>query len=208
MPVSLLRLLHYNYFDSMNFLPWEFSLNWFIFFLAFLSISVVSLLVFALVIYFKISSFSKSLKIFLEAEDETGEAILKQLDIRMEEGVNQVLEEYKKMLFESVVKLSAGLTKNASSEILSFSQFIEGQKGEVKKSLEEQIGTLITKALQELENYKQGRMSSFEGEVKDLAHRTALEILGRSISVEEHEQLIWEALDKAKRGGIFKSTSK
>ena len=77
----------------------------------------------------------------------------------------------------------------------------------MQETLSKQIATfhdsLLPALEKELAAYKQTRMQETEAEIKTIVQRASQELLHKSISLEDHKQLLLEALEKAKQQGMF-----
>lgn len=78
---------------------------------------------------------------------------------------------------------------------------------ELKTDLEEQIKnfreTLLPNMEKELEAYKLSRMQEIEKSLSSIVQKVSQEVLNKSLSLTDHEALVIEALEKAKREGLF-----
>lgn len=78
---------------------------------------------------------------------------------------------------------------------------------ELKTDLEQQIktfhDTLLPGLQKELEAYKQSRMKQAETTITRVVQEVSQEVLNKSISFEDHQKLMTESLDKAKKEGLF-----
>ena len=54
-----------------------------------------------------------------------------------------------------------------------------------------------------MDEYKKNRLIQVDEQVRDIVFRAAKEVIGRSISFSEHEDLVNKALERAKKEKIF-----
>lgn len=78
---------------------------------------------------------------------------------------------------------------------------------ELQESLHKQVNEFHTAMLpaleKELENYKQARIKQTEQMIKGIIQKVSQEVLSKSISLDDHQKLLIDSLDKAKREGMF-----
>lgn len=104
------------------------------------------------------------------------------LDKQLKKITVTVLDRYQESLEENLTKSIKSLKK--------ISKDVE------KESL---------KAVQaEVANYRKVRLEKAQEEIEAILARVASEVLGRSLSLKDHEKLIFQALDKAQKKGVFK----
>ncbi|HEX7042318.1 MAG TPA: hypothetical protein VF189_03645, partial [Patescibacteria group bacterium] len=88
----------------------------------------------------------------------------------------------------------------------SLGEFQEVSK-ELQTDLEQQIKnfreTLLPNMEKELEEYKQKRLAEIEKSVTNIAQKVSQEVLNKTLSFSDHQNLVLDALEKAKREGVF-----
>lgn len=109
---------------------------------------------------------------------------------------------------EEAVKIIAEATGKEVEEIkreiaLDIEEAAIVQIKEMSASLESQIQSSLEAAKVEIENYKKSRMESIDTELRRRVDEIAKGVIGESIDLKTHEELIIKAVEDAKRGGIF-----
>ena len=82
-------------------------------------------------------------------------------------------------------------------------KFIQDQQSGVVRESQFLIAKSLEKINRELDQYRKNRLVEVDDQVRQIILSAAREVLGRSISLSEHEQLVREALDKAKKDKVF-----
>lgn len=104
-------------------------------------------------------------------------------------------EEHKKQIEEYRKSLSQSLTN------------IESTAKNMEKDLQKEIKDFHDKLLpdlqKEIEEYKKSRMKQAELMISHVVQNVSQEVLNKSISLEDHQKLLIESLEKAKRDEIF-----
>ena len=88
---------------------------------------------------------------------------------------------------------SKKLLEEISKEQLSSFKRLVSQQQQASRDLADQV----------IEQYKKERIAQIDSQINDFVHRIALQVLGKSISQQHHQRLIMEALDQARKEGIF-----
>ena len=89
---------------------------------------------------------------------------------------------------ETVNELSAGISKQIS---------------EVRRETEEKIGRELITAEQEIAAYKQQKIAEIDSKVYQMIGEIAKKTIGHAIDLASHQELVLEALEKAKKEKLF-----
>ena len=73
----------------------------------------------------------------------------------------------------------------------------------LKKQVTDFQKSVLPGLQKELDEYKQGKMKEADQRVHQVVQKVAQEVLNKSLSLEDHQKLIIDALEKAKREGII-----
>jgi cell division septum initiation protein DivIVA len=123
----------------------------------------------------------------------------KEIDEQYKEVFSQIKKEYSQHTQEAL----AALQKLAVSELDSFSKNLK------KETLNSQvfIGARINEEFEtkqkEIEAYKSQRLKLVDQTINEIIAKVAEEVLGKAIPIDEHEALVLEALEKAKKEEVF-----
>lgn len=97
----------------------------------------------------------------------------------------------------------ASLKKLATESIKDF-QIVDKES---KEALQQQLKTFnesqLTLLQKELEEYKEIRIKEAEQLVKKIVHKVSQDVLKSSISLDDHQKLLVDSLEKAKKEGMF-----
>jgi F0F1-type ATP synthase membrane subunit b/b' len=109
-----------------------------------------------------------------------------------------------------VLSYKDNLEKGAEEHFENFSKLINDQVKTLathtaaqEDAISKQVSSLIVEAKEEIDRYKKSRLENIDEAVADLIERVSKDILNRTIRIEEHEDLVWKALESAKNEGIF-----
>lgn len=122
-----------------------------------------------------------------KASDELGKAI---------EGYKEGLDVQSRQVVET---MKAG----TKAHLDSLGKFTLQQQAMITRQAEFIIGATIKKAQEDIDAYKRNQLEGIDEEVKKIVARVVPEVLGKAINMDEHEDLVWQALEKAKSEGLF-----
>jgi len=115
----------------------------------------------------------------------------------------QVLQDLKTKNIEVFQSLSKDIEKDTVDEIKSFKESMQKltmlSQDEIKKKIDADYEILKT----EIENHKKEKMQKVDSEIYGLLEEISKLVLGKALSLSEHEELIEESVKKAKKEGIF-----
>lgn len=116
----------------------------------------------------------------------------------------QTLQDLKSKNIEVFQNVSKDIETGAALEIKNFEESMEkltvlSQK-EVKKKIDKDYENLI----KEIENYKKNELKKIDDEIYELLEKISKLVLGKALNLSEHEDLIQDSLERAKKEGVFK----
>jgi hypothetical protein len=115
----------------------------------------------------------------------------------------QVLQDLKTKNIEVFQSLSKDIETNTVGEIKSFKESMQKltilSQDEIKKKIDADYEIIKT----EIGNHKKERMQKVDSEIYGLLEKISKLVLGKALSLSEHEELIEESIEKAKKEGIF-----
>lgn len=118
--------------------------------------------------------------------------------------LSQLVEGYKQTLEGGSRDITDGLKNVAEAQIATLGSNIREQQALITRQSEFIVGEITKKAQEDIEDYKKLQFDGVDLQVSEIVERVSREVLGKVISKEEHERLIWEAVEKAREQGIFK----
>jgi vacuolar-type H+-ATPase subunit H len=104
-------------------------------------------------------------------------------------------DDLQKQIKESRETLNQSLT--------DFQTVAKQLEGELQSQIKDFHEKLLPDLKKELEAYKQTRMEQTEQVVKHVIQKVSQDVLNKTISLDDHQNLIIESLEKAKKEGVF-----
>ena len=182
------------------------------------NIGPLQLVTFLVILSFVLSFLSLSMLTYLFAKmrqimKQQEEIIL--LDNRIRQKVSKKIEQLATERLDEVIKktttkLEAELKKHfsdladfAANESNEMGKFIIKQQEAITKESQYHVANMLLKAEREVAKHKETKLKEVDEQVRDIVFRAAREVIGRSISFSEHEDLVNKALERAKKEKIF-----
>ena len=117
-----------------------------------------------------------------------------------QEKITQMLNQEAQTLAENYRQQLVSLSQQ---NLEQFNKELDQNLKETNKIIQTVSSQIRKQALVRVENeishYKKKRLDQLEEEIYQIINQTAREVLGRSLSPQDHQQLIFTALNKAKR---------
>jgi vacuolar-type H+-ATPase subunit E/Vma4 len=131
-----------------------------------------------------------------QATQETVDQALQKLVVDIEKEALSTAQDFAKSYQASLKQLS-------SSSLNDFQVVVKGLEADLQKQIQDFHETLFSQMKGELEEYKKARLAQTEQTITKVIEKASQEIFNKSISLSDHQSLVIEALEKAKREGIF-----
>lgn len=141
--------------------------------------------------------------------------IIKKTESRADKKLAKTIEEdFENRLSEILSSISAKLEKEAeiqlkkvSVETLKLISRLEAGMENTQKGMAAQSQVLIannfSRIQKELEAYREAQMKKIDQQIKSIIFAASREVIGRTISPQEHEDLVRVAIERAKREKFF-----
>lgn len=95
------------------------------------------------------------------------------------------------------------LVDRADSQSREMTQFVANQEEAIVKESQVMVANIVAKAEKEADVYRQNQIDKVSGQINSIVSSAAKDVLGRSISISEHEDLVSQALERAKKDKFF-----
>lgn len=116
------------------------------------------------------------------------------------------LEEYKKMLdaiknttLELSTKASKDIEMDTIKELKDYDSILAKETFEGQKIVEQKIEEEFSQTQKQVNEYKTQMLKKIENDIYEILKNVTKEALGKALPLADHEQLILEALEKAKK---------
>lgn len=117
---------------------------------------------------------------------------------------SRILQDLKTKNIEVFQNVSKDIEVNTMEEIKNFKESMQKLTALSQQEVKKKIDTDYSAALKEIKDYKKEELDKIDAGIYELLEKISKLILGKALSLSEHEDLIEKSLEKAKREGIFK----
>lgn len=111
----------------------------------------------------------------------------------------QELEEAKKDSVNILGNISKDVANIAKDEVSDFKEVLQKETVESQKIVEEKIEEAYKNAEKSVEEYKTKQIEHIQEKLLDVVKDATEEIIGKSLSLDDHNDLVIQALEKAKQ---------
>ncbi len=117
---------------------------------------------------------------------------------------SQTLQDLRLKNIEIFQNTSKDIEVNAAEEIKNFKESMQKLTTLSQKEVKKKIDADYEIAKREIESYKKEELSKIDSEIYELLEKIAKIVLGKALSLSEHEDLIEKSLERAKKEVGFK----
>lgn len=151
------------------------------------------LLLLMLVILFEISK--------LVQKDKEAKTVVDQakIEILFEQIAGRLSDNLEKQVKEQLAKYA----QEAQSSTVRIAKFVEDQQKVIARESQFLVANAFSRTQKELEQYKKDGLARIDEDLNRIVLEAARDVLGRSISLSEHEELVRSALEAAKKKRFF-----
>lgn len=125
----------------------------------------------------------------------------------VDQALQKMAEEVKKGALDTSNQFMAdyqtSLKQLSSQSVADFQTITKSLEADLQKQIKEFRESLLPRLEQELEAYKQHRIQEADQAIGKLVQKISRDVLNKSLTIEDHESIIIDALEKAKKEGIF-----
>jgi len=121
---------------------------------------------------------------------------LQHMEGKLKEDAGSTTHEFTKSYSTSLQKLTA-------QSLNEFQAITKNMGVELEKQTKDYRNSLLPGLQKELDDYKKLRIAQADRTITHVIQEVSQEILNKSLSLEDHERLLIEALEKAKKEGAF-----
>lgn len=121
---------------------------------------------------------------------------LKKMEGALQHEANTTSQEFTKMYAESLQQV-------AKQSLADFQNVTHTMEADLQKQTREFRETLLPQLEKDLDEYKKLRLQQADRTVTHIIQEVSQQILNKSLPIEDHQRLLVEALEKAKKEGVF-----
>lgn len=121
-----------------------------------------------------------------------------------ETKLSRVLQELQESNKQAVDKVMSSLLVESKGAVASYVDTLKEKSAASHSTLQEQLDNAYQAALTDIAAYKKTKLAEVDKNIGPLLLQISQEFFGKVVSLPDHEQLVFESLERAKREGVFK----
>lgn len=166
---------------------------------------VVSLITFALVLVllYKIKKSNVNEEKFLASDTQLREHLSKKIEELAASTIWEITGDSAVRVEKEVQKFIGELSDLSTTKSREIAAYVQKAEQEQIKESQFFVANMLSKAEKEVEEYKKNKLIKVDSQIREIVIAAAREVIGRAISLSEHEDLVTKALEKAKKEQIF-----
>ncbi|MGD8744567.1 MAG: hypothetical protein PVJ52_03170 [Candidatus Woesebacteria bacterium] len=121
----------------------------------------------------------------------------------LSEAFRSALEAEKDRGVSEIHEVSEELKKELVEEVGDFKDVLHKETVEAERGIRDEIVGDFEQMKKELETYKKERTESINRNMYELLAKISKDVLGKTLTIDEHEELVLQAIKDAKKEGTF-----
>lgn len=146
-----------------------------------------------------VASLQNSQDTMIQNQTEALKQISEDLFSKQQEEVNKINEENIKIL----INIYKDIEESAKSDFANYKKIVEEQTFQAEKIAEARINQEYQKLESEIAELKRKKLEELNNNINNMLLKISKEVIGKSLDISDHEDLVIKALDKAKKEGII-----
>ena len=128
---------------------------------------------------------------------------LQELATKQEDILNQTSIELKDIGLHTIENAAKEIEKGVLAEVSQFEDIVHKETVESEKLVEEKVNKDYQKVKEEIQKYRDEEMAKTDQSVFNVLKDVSTQVLGHALSMEEHRDLVLDALEEAKKRNLF-----
>lgn len=116
----------------------------------------------------------------------------------------QLDKDYREVLKQAEKKALETTEEEVQKDIKSLREVITQEILDSHTQIQQTTNKEMDQIKNQMESYKKEQLQIVDAQVNSIIQKVAKDVIGKTLSVSEHEDLVLEALDEAKKEGVFK----
>ncbi|TSC73261.1 MAG: Uncharacterized protein G01um101470_187 [Parcubacteria group bacterium Gr01-1014_70] len=128
---------------------------------------------------------------------------LKDASLKYVETYEHMAERAQEEYLETLHEASQSMAGDAKHTLDMFETFLKDQTIGYKQQMEKKIEELRDKVNESVNEYKKDKLKRVDKAINEIIIVVAKNVIGRSLNIKEHNELVLRALEEAKKEGFF-----
>jgi Skp family chaperone for outer membrane proteins len=125
------------------------------------------------------------------------------LDQALQKMINDIQNQAANSSNSSLINYKNFLHEITEKTLVDFQNNTKKFEEDMQKQMQEFRDTLLPTIQKELEEYKKERFGQADKKINEIIQKVAEKVFNQSISLEDHQKLIIESLEKCRKEGIY-----
>lgn len=164
---------------------------------------VSALLILTIVLYFKVKKTSNAQEDTVISDKKTQAELSLKIAEAAVGRINEITRGSSIRIEDAVKKFADDMARLAQEKSKEIGDFIEKQEQDQVKESQFFVANSLVKIEKEVEEYRKNKLEKVDEQIRQIVLSAAREVIGRAISLSEHEDLVSKALERAKKDQLF-----
>ena len=142
-------------------------------------------------------------KIIINNSHKISDSSKESIDNALKKMVADIQDQASKSSIDHVNNYKNYLNQISEKSLTNFQGITQKFESEMQTQMQEFRKSLLPGIQNELEEYKSQQLRTAEEKIEKIVQQVAQEVFNRSLTTEEHKQLIIRSLERSKKEGVF-----
>ena len=144
----------------------------------------------------------EQIKVLVALSERTQEKLLQETDSKID-LTNKVIQKDLGEMHKKLLELVNAFSQKADALLQEVQRHAQDNVSQMPKKIEESLEKYISEAKKEINAYKEKRIRQLDEKIYLMLKKIAIAVLGKTIDLNRHQQIVKEALEKAKNEEFF-----
>ena len=158
-----------------------------------------------LIVISRIDKLSREMRQVYGQENEIKKRIEQYVARKASDELSKLMQDYRESIDTQSAEVISQMRAGSLVHLESMERFIREQEQLITKQTEYIVGAVVKKAQEDIDVYKTNQLEGIDETVREIINKVAPQVLGKALSMDEHEELVWKSLERAKKEGLFLS---
>lgn len=136
-------------------------------------------------------------------ENRKSPRVSKKLEKSIESEVEKLMASFSRRIDAKVAEYFAKLVDDATKKGTELSSFVEKQQAAIVSETQLLVAQDIERVREDIEKFRAEKFVQIENQINQMVLEVSKQVLGKAIDASTHEELVKDALEKAKKENFF-----
>jgi len=154
-------------------------------------------------LYLKIQKFQSGAKGIAGGDRRLKAKIAKDLEKKASDQLVGIINTYSQILDRETKKHFLAVADDALRQSRYLATFVQEQEKVIAKESQYLVATSVVKVQKELDEYRKAELAKINTQINSIISEVAKRVLSKTVDLSNHQELIMEALERAKADKLF-----